>query len=1150
MNYRLPCGWENAEDACQSIECRGGKGGQYPAGKNHCWHSGLHCHGSQPVFPIIDGTVTACRYSDSTGAIPRSKKITEDDYRRLNDLERELYCQQEERDSRFHLYSLKYEHLDESAFNDLCKEHEGIESWFRLKETGYEPIEEASTEYIILKHEVNFPEHKEQTFKITFFTLYMGLEIFISEFKDYYNNFKNIVSDITDKDLPAFQKWKFRLKYNRPQQRRYKKYDDFNIFEYSTFSYKYTYGDDDTKCLFTNDPNRDNYIDDPNRDNYIDDPNRSNYVNVPNDCIIKDTSKYKTNRDNVEVFKIPENGLPPNIQTATIKKDKPFSLFVPFNNDYYMVIVDRSDCNPDSYNRSLCGWVANLSPVQGNDTVPLGANQFAYRINPNTNFPNNHFAIRRRDYFEYKGTTAVLRNMTLAEIEQPVIINKNIPQNPVTKITFYYRERKIDKIIVDENDYNYLQRKKIEGTDGFTSYTWERVMYFMPGDYAAKIDGNNGLEPYVIRDDYLTYCHLSYPKSGNIHNALMRKTDLTEEGNGYLKNNSENNALQAFLDDETRGCMFYDSYSNDKFGNARLCLTQNEMGFSDEFEMNNPKQLLENFTPNRAYDIEYSSDGKKHQGSLYINNGVTVEAKIECLEGFNSFNTINTPAEYKVNRNSILGYPAAIPKEREPFFDMVLFFDEKDINETLFNNNHWSDYPETQCFIKPENFSPIYKKGENTDSVFDHIDSAEREELNPVIELGKPVDMVTVDSAAGEATIFYGFKINNKVYYVTGDSERPYSLEEKNYLNFSDFFKAMNKSGTANDIYCDLELILQDINSENISNLVEKYLEIFYRSKDNNREKRKKIRSLICKHHLEWNKTLYNDNNRLLNRLGLISIDGRDRFLNTVGIQDLWTNPDGSEVQEEDLSKLPPKEQIWFAHPVYFINHLDKAGLLDKSYNPYFGSHQTTGGVWFDCCDNPGFAPLWEQREGDIYDKKQFKDNNGNYYAMVTAEFNRLMFNSYYHEGVDFRGDYGRDIKSFIYADVIGCGWGVGKLAPYGRTIILGNKNGHGLYLLGHLQNFEVGEGDSVEPNDLVAKVGKSGYGEDRCPKFDGQHLHLSYYDYSYEPSKRNTDYLIKGTNNGKTTIDFTQAIIDRLNSRLNNITKDPFNHKTERRFQ
>jgi len=46
---------------------------------------------------------------------------------------------------------------------------------------------------------------------------------------------------------------------------------------------------------------------------------------------------------------------------------------------------------------------------------------------------------------------------------------------------------------------------------------------------------------------------------------------------------------------------------------------------------------------------------------------------------------------------------------------------------------------------------------------------------------------------------------------------------------------------------------------------------------------------------------------------------------------DLWTNPDGSEVQGEDLKKLPPKEQIWFAHPIYFIKHLDKAGLLGVS---------------------------------------------------------------------------------------------------------------------------------------------------------------------------------------------------------------------------
>jgi len=212
MNYRLPNDCKKEEDAYQQIEPHSRRGGQYPVGKNNCWHSGVHCFNldQKPVYPIINGAVVACRYSDSISAIPRLYKITKDEWGKLSELERELYHIENDQDHRNNIYTLKYEHLDKDAYNKLCDEYKiknkEIDSWFELKETGYEPIEKVSTEYIILKHEIGFPEHKEKNKKIVFFTLYMGLTIFISEFKDYYNNFKSITGGIKGRNLPAFQK--------------------------------------------------------------------------------------------------------------------------------------------------------------------------------------------------------------------------------------------------------------------------------------------------------------------------------------------------------------------------------------------------------------------------------------------------------------------------------------------------------------------------------------------------------------------------------------------------------------------------------------------------------------------------------------------------------------------------------------------------------------------------------------------------------------------------------------------------------------------------------------------------------------------------------------------------------------------------------
>jgi murein DD-endopeptidase MepM/ murein hydrolase activator NlpD len=168
---------------------------------------------------------------------------------------------------------------------------------------------------------------------------------------------------------------------------------------------------------------------------------------------------------------------------------------------------------------------------------------------------------------------------------------------------------------------------------------------------------------------------------------------------------------------------------------------------------------------------------------------------------------------------------------------------------------------------------------------------------------------------------------------------------------------------------------------------------------------------------------------------------------------------------------------------------------------------------------------------------------DGQSYAVVTFPFNKKVerknMNSYRHEGVDFRGAKGREIRSFIYAQVIGYGWGIGSLRPYGKTLILGNTNGEGIYLLGHLDEFipDLGPGSLIVPGDIVGKVGKSGYGDLWYSGFDGPHLHVSYFDAQYDPRKT---YL----NIVEQAIDFGVDISkDMWGQRLRN----PFDHIKEK---
>ena len=214
------------------------------------------------------------------------------------------------------------------------------------------------------------------------------------------------------------------------------------------------------------------------------------------------------------------------------------------------------------------------------------------------------------------------------------------------------------------------------------------------------------------------------------------------------------------------------------------------------------------------------------------------------------------------------------------------------------------------------------------------------------------------------------------------------------------------------------------------------------------------------------------------------------------------------------------ENNFWFAHPVYFLNHLDRAGLSDASFNPYANKviarqvsdkERTLRGRSVVVKDNPGFAPEWVDR-GFPYEGDVFKAN-GQAYAVPTGIFNQeyhsVTRGIYRHEGIDFRGrgrtwkekkekkdeniDFiGEKILSFIHGKVINCGWVDRGL---GRILVVANEHGKGIYLLAHLSGFAQGitRRSRIEPGDVVAYVGRSG--ENRNEARWDPHLHLEYFD-------------------------------------------------------
>jgi hypothetical protein len=104
---------------------------------------------------------------------------------------------------------------------------------------------------------------------------------------------------------------------------------------------------------------------------------------------------------------------------------------------------------------------------------------------------------------------------------------------------------------------------------------------------------------------------------------------------------------------------------------------------------------------------------------------------------------------------------------------------------------------------------------------------------------------------------------------------------------------------------------------------------------------------------------------------------------------DIWKGLKGLGIE-----KFSARNSFWFAHPVYFLNNLDKAGLFNREFNPYAGRlieprfHQDIPRV----VSSPGFAPAHEngssKRDPDRFDH-QDSENSNLYWAKVNLIANK-----------------------------------------------------------------------------------------------------------------------------------------------------------------
>ena len=387
------------------------------------------------------------------------------------------------------------------------------------------------------------------------------------------------------------------------------------------------------------------------------------------------------------------------------------------------------------------------------------------------------------------------------------------------------------------------------------------------------------------------------------------------------------------------------------------------------------------------------------------------------------------------------------------------------------------------------------------------------------------------------------FKIIDKELFITEDDMK---LCLKSVFDWDQWFYEISESvSEQNDIVCDRtnvtdtaveahneavnneELLMESITEKLYGDTIKnEYLNRIFGSEEEKYQfalsLRKQFRRAVCVHPLEWDKSLY-DCTKIEDSYKKIA----DCVLREHTKKHLIAESKANDLWEGCLSEVfkNKKNSFFFVNPIYFIEHMHKAGLFE--FNPYEGmSYRSTlkeydstkkyynrdktdilstnkcklPDTWM-VVSNPGFTTMPSNKNN------RFLSGKAGGYGKVTGLFNEDYINVkdgnnepysktreyYYHFGIDFSGAKGDSIISLIYGKVIAKCW----ITTNGRCLLIQGKTSNNLFMLCHLSMYadNLKEGDDVYPGMTVAKVGGSGgdkgnYSETAFK--NRPHLHLS----------------------------------------------------------
>ncbi|MDR2943215.1 MAG: hypothetical protein LBV17_11550 [Treponema sp.] len=380
-------------------------------------------------------------------------------------------------------------------------------------------------------------------------------------------------------------------------------------------------------------------------------------------------------------------------------------------------------------------------------------------------------------------------------------------------------------------------------------------------------------------------------------------------GEGRLRVNA------SILDKEMNGIMIYDEPNTGI--NARDILGSS----SSEFELEDPQEFWTNYnkSDNFFIEIKRSSDEERRKFLCFKKRDdeladQELEVKVCEKDGYEYGKTVicagSVPGGFEpLDHNTLLGYCAQRFPEYKEFYDLVLFFDRE--NDKFFNNQALTGY------IIPKG-TMLYKKQTINNKIQFSPDNEKSKEEITVLEYES-----LKETGTAAQTEYCRFYHNGKIQYLPLSQLE--NFKKGNILDWNEEFIKLGVITDNDKIMNEIsKLIVEYYKARNITEIWTVIEANFTNIKTQElalirREKRK----LVCRHPLEWDKTLYENNTVPW----WLRVNRNDKqFSEEIEAVEIWNGLSGKTIEGLDLSK----NDFVFAHPVYFADYLDREGILTR----------------------------------------------------------------------------------------------------------------------------------------------------------------------------------------------------------------------------